>query len=237
MSASPVTPLTTSNLDIDANAPLCDKLKALHSAGAVIKELVAYLFDNNGNPTDGFVAAMGAKLMPVGGVIFWPSASVPDGWLILNGQAVDRTMYASIYQLFGTQFGAGNGTTTFNLPNFQDKVPLGASASKGVGSSGGAESVSLTIDMMPEHDHFEFVDAEPASGSTVNTNDGVVRRLQAGTDPSYNMTAAAAGVAATLGRSSKTGGSKPAVPPSTTPGGTPVPTLPPYIAGYWIIRF
>jgi len=52
------------------------------------------------------------------------SQGVPSGWLLCNGNAVSRTTYADLFAVIGTNYGVGNGTTTFNLPNYQDNYWL-----------------------------------------------------------------------------------------------------------------
>jgi microcystin-dependent protein len=59
---------------------------------------------------------------PTGMIADFPNATVPTGWYYANGQAVPRTgATAALFALLGTTFGAGNGTTTFNLPNTNDR--------------------------------------------------------------------------------------------------------------------
>ena len=70
--------------------------------------------------------------------------TAPAGWLICQGQAVSRATYAALFAAIGTAYGAGDGSTTFNLPNFQDTMALGASASRPRGTRGGAATVVLT---------------------------------------------------------------------------------------------
>ena len=53
-----------------------------------------------------------------GALMMWPTASAPSGYLLCNGSAVSRTTYAALFAVVGTTFGAGDGSTTFNLPNF-----------------------------------------------------------------------------------------------------------------------
>jgi microcystin-dependent protein len=52
-----------------------------------------------------------------------PSAA--SGWLLCNGSAVSRTTYASLFDAIGTAYGAGDGSTTFNLPDLRGRVPVG----------------------------------------------------------------------------------------------------------------
>jgi len=78
----------------------------------------------------------------VGQILMWPTASAPTGYLKCDGSAVSRTTYAALFAVIGTTFGVGDGSTTFNLPNFTNKFPYGASAGASagnadVGSTGG----------------------------------------------------------------------------------------------------
>lgn len=57
--------------------------------------------------------------VPTGMLAPFPLAAVPTGWLACNGQAVSRTDYAALFTAIGTTYGAGDGTTTFNLPHLE----------------------------------------------------------------------------------------------------------------------
>ena len=60
-------------------------------------------------------------ITPVGSLIMGPipEANCPDGYLICNGQDVSRTKYAELFSLLGTNFGVGDGSTTFNIPDYR----------------------------------------------------------------------------------------------------------------------
>ena len=59
--------------------------------------------------------------LPVGAKIFWETGNaVPTGYLRCKGQAVSRTTYSELFALWGTTYGSGDGSTTFNVPNFAD---------------------------------------------------------------------------------------------------------------------
>ena len=67
------------------------------------------------------------------GMIGWfASTKAPSNdWLVANGQAVSRTTYKGLFNAIGVTYGAGNGSTTFNLPNLVDRFPMGATSNVG----------------------------------------------------------------------------------------------------------
>lgn len=62
---------------------------------------------------------------PTGMVALWDDTNIPEGWLLCNGAAVSRSTYAALFAKLGTRHGAGNGSTTFNLPDMRDRYPIG----------------------------------------------------------------------------------------------------------------
>ena len=56
-------------------------------------------------------------LVPTGTIIIWSAPNPPAGYLVCNGAAISRTTYESLFQVIGTTWGAGDGNTTFNIPN------------------------------------------------------------------------------------------------------------------------
>lgn len=91
-------------------------------------------------------------LVPSGVMMDWPALVPPSGWLICDGSAVSRTTFSNLFGLIGTTFGAGNGTTTFNLPNMQGKFSVGYQGTDGdynaINKQGGEKRHQLTE---PEH--------------------------------------------------------------------------------------
>ena len=63
---------------------------------------------------------------PTGTFIYWPGKTPPTGWLICNGAEISRETYRALFEVIGTTWGEGNGSTTFNLPNAIDRVVQGA---------------------------------------------------------------------------------------------------------------
>lgn len=67
-----------------------------------------------------------AVLIPAGSMIGWAGATAPTGWLTCDGSAISRTTYAALFAVCGTTFGAGDGTTTFNIPNLKNRALYGS---------------------------------------------------------------------------------------------------------------
>lgn len=63
--------------------------------------------------------------MPTGVVLPFGGATVPNGWLLANGAAASRSGKARLFSVYGTTFGAGDGSTTFNLPDLRDRYIIG----------------------------------------------------------------------------------------------------------------
>jgi microcystin-dependent protein len=91
---------------------------------------------NNGELLEGGI--------PTATIVPWSSSSVPSGFLECNGTAVSRSTYSALFAIVGTTYGAGDGSTTFNVPDLQDNVPVGKSNNKNLASTGGANTVAAT---------------------------------------------------------------------------------------------
>ena len=97
---------------------------------------------------------------PIGGVIDYPSATPPSAsYLLANGQAIGRVAYATLFALIGTTFGAGDASTTFNIPNYTDLMSITAGNLYALGATGGAVSQAIGTANLP------------ASPLTVNISD------------------------------------------------------------------
>jgi microcystin-dependent protein len=93
-------------------------------------------------------------IFPVGSIAMWPTTTAPSGFLLCNGTAVSRTTYSTLFSVIGTTFGSGDGSTTFNLPNYADRMPIGTGTiATSVGQTGGSQTTTLTTSNLPSHTH------------------------------------------------------------------------------------
>ncbi len=163
-------------------------------------------------------AASGSGVVYTGIISAYGGATVPLGWLPCDGAAVDRTVYAALFSIIGTNFGIGDGTTTFNVPPLVGRVPIGAGGMIPLGSTGGTDSVTLSTPNLPAHNH--GITDPGHTHTTLAPEDNVTT----GTDPGGVTTGGVTG-------SSTTG-----VTTNNTGSGTAFSILPPYTAVTWMIK-
>ena len=99
-----------------------------------------------------------ARLIPVGTLLPFAGSTAPAGWLLCDGSAVSRAAYPALFSTLGGRYGYGDGSSTFNLPDFRGRMPIGAGQGPGlspraIGQAGGEESHRLTSAEMPSHNH------------------------------------------------------------------------------------
>lgn len=112
------------------------------------------------------IPGVDAQALPVGAVIPWPGEEIPIGWMICDGMAVLRADHSELFAILGIIYGAGDGVTTFNLPDLRGRVVVGMDNMGGsvanviagpwarqIGGIYGEENHALTIPEMPSHTH------------------------------------------------------------------------------------
>ena len=124
----------------------------------------------------GLSSALAAAEPPTGTVAMWITTTAPSGWLICDGSPVSRSTFSGLFDIIGTSFGVGDGSTTFNLPNLRGKAAVGLDVSQtefdSVGKTGGNKTVTLNVEQIPSHSHTgntSNTGAHTHSGSTSNT--------------------------------------------------------------------
>lgn len=79
--------------------------------------------------------------------------TAPSGFLMCDGSLVSRSTYSDLFDVIGTTYGSGDGSTTFALPNLSGRVPMGVSQNYALASSGGSETATLDSTKVPSHTH------------------------------------------------------------------------------------
>ena len=106
------------------------------------------------------VKVLGTPLVPIGTILDFAAATAPTGYLVCDGSAVSRTTYSALFAVIGTTWGAGDGSTTFNIPDFRGRTSIGSgtgtapdATAHALGSGGGTETVTLSTSQIPAHSH------------------------------------------------------------------------------------
>jgi microcystin-dependent protein len=171
--------------------------------------------------TTAFVTAASAATVPAGFLSMWPTATAPSGYLLCNGAAVSRTTYAGLFAVIGITFGAGDTTTTFNLPDYRDRMPIGAGTTYAAASTGGSKDAIVV-----SHTHAATV-TDPGHFHTMggvngNFSSGPLAAMNSSPGDTRNSTSTI-----TTGIS---------VSNSTTGSSGTNANLPPYLGIYFIIK-
>lgn len=179
--------------------------KLVDQAGALQKLSIADGTSSTHATTKGQLdtAINALQLEVTGAMKLYGGSSAPTGYLWCDGAAVSRSTYAALFAIVGTTFGAGNGSTTFNVPDLRGRVPLGkdnmggstasrvTSASTGgsnattLGGTGGAETHALTSSENGPHTHTIGVSGGGSNASIINQTPG--------TNPSGTYTSSSSG--------------------------------------------
>ncbi len=155
-----------------AIASKIDDINTLTSGTVVANDDLVAVYDTSaGSQKKMAISTVTSLAVPSGSIVAYGVATAPSGWLICDGAAVNRTTYAALFAVIGETYGAGNGSTTFNVPDLRGRAPFGkddmgsgaasrittggAQAVNGaaLGTGGGAQDITLTTAQMPAHTH------------------------------------------------------------------------------------
>jgi microcystin-dependent protein len=145
--------------------------------------------------------AVGA--VPIGSVTAFAGSAAPSGWLLCGGQTVSRTQFSGLFLTIGTTYGAGDGSTTFALPDLRgrtiageddmggtaaNRLTSGGSGINGIvlGATGGSQTHTLTTTEMPAHAH--DIQRSNVAASSTGADASVVYRSLANTGATYTNT-------------------------------------------------
>jgi microcystin-dependent protein len=151
----------------------------------------------------------------------------PLGWALCNGQTLSISQNTALFSLLGTFYG-GNGTTTFQLPNFQSRVPIHQGQGSGlspyvIGQYGGVENVTLTVGQTAAHTHLVYADGDVPSNNSPSPSGNALATFATGGD--IYATAAGLKKAVTMNP----------LMIAAAGGGQPHPNIQPYLVVTFII--
>lgn len=194
----------------------------------------------DGNQTDRFISEIvggrGTAAGFSGEIVMYGGGTVPNGWVLCNGAAVSRPianggtsdLYKNLYAVIGTTYGSGNGTTTFNLPDFTSAFPRGNTRTPGGGADTHVHGSAAHSHLLSQAGWAE-IDVTTA-GNTLIRRDNV-----AGATFTYNQSATG-GVGSTSGTANSAAGLNGATD-SATPGNVTVASnVPSYTGVLFLIK-
>lgn len=116
------------------------------------------VYESNLNKYSSYTGGAWVGLIPPGLISPYGADAAPSGWLSCNGAAVSRTVYADLFATIGVNYGAGDTTTTFNVPDLQDRFPLGKGTTfpnfpSGAGGTGGTKDAVVVTHNHTQDSH------------------------------------------------------------------------------------
>lgn len=162
-----------------------------------IKNVLLNTFPKLNGPVDYDATEMSNAILwalhytvPIGGVIIWSGeggALDLTRWAICNGQELSRTTYAALFAICGVVYGAGDGSTTFNVPDLRLRVPENQDNSQGImrGNKRGADSVTLTVDNLPPHRHNLMANTSVGSRGSATATSKLAKHLNSNDNDEY----------------------------------------------------
>jgi microcystin-dependent protein len=128
-------------------------------------------------------AQVSGDTFPLGAMIPFPGGTIPDNYLLCDGSAVSRTTYSLLFNVIGTTYGKGDGSTTFNLPDMRLRTVVGVdtrdSDLNAVGKTYGEKTHTLTQNQLPAN----IID----TANTGSNTDGYIARAGYTKTGSYNF--------------------------------------------------
>lgn len=156
---SPITPAQFEDAVPANNADFCTRFTKWLSVPQLLADLFGWMLTASGALSTEFKAEVATYSAPTGTIIYCLTQNVGDGYLECNGQEVSRTTYAALFAAIGTRYGDGDASTTFNLPDFRGRSPMGAGQGSGLSNRDintsvlGEERHTQTEAEMPSHTH------------------------------------------------------------------------------------
>ena len=182
--------------------------------------------------------------MPVGVIVPFGGSVVPNGWLLCDGQEISRVTYADLFGVIGVVYGAGNGTTTFRVPELRTRAPFGFYSENArfdvLGESGGATTHNLLLSEVPPHTHVQNQHTHVQNQHThvQNAHQHTVFGLALATGPGSRVTLTSASQADNELTAAATPTNQNTTPTNQNEGGgLSHENMPPYLVVNYIIKF
>lgn len=139
------------------------------------------------NSTKVATTAFVRTILPPGVVVAFAGSAAPTGWLLCDGTLQNRTTQAALFSAIGTLYGAGDGSTTFGIPDLRGRVPVGKDSGTfaTMGAVGGEQTHLLTTTEIPSHTHTFTTGTESAD----HTHSGVTGGRSAAHTHTYTQSA------------------------------------------------
>lgn len=121
--------------------------------------------------------------MPAGIVFPYAGSSLPTGWLATDGSAVSRTTYAGLFSVIGTAFGAGDGSTTFNVPDLRGSMIIGTGTKSNtfVSTFNNSSGVDTSTDILTTAAVHSFYPGDALVYTTAGTGPEYIDSVDSGT--------------------------------------------------------
>jgi microcystin-dependent protein len=166
--------------------------------------------------------------VPTGVMMMWGTASAPTGYLLCNGAAVSRSTYSALFAVLGTTYGSGDGSTTFNVPDFRDRFPVGAGTTYSANSTGGSANATLVSHThtatSTDAGHTHNIQVSNISGASLDdrlAGSGADYGIANVNDSGTNVKSSTASITTTISTEGSSGTNA---------------NLPPYLGVYFIIK-
>jgi len=183
-------------------------------------------------------AAQSGDTIPAGFVALYAGITPPAGWATADGSEISRAEYPSYAANMAAAsypWGSGDGTKTVNLPDLRDKIPVGASGTKVLGSGGGAETHAVTTAELPVHNHGGATGTGTSSTRPAHNHGLTTTLYQQDANAGTTRMSNTQGSYSTADPGNHTH-SVPSLSISSQGGGTAMSLMQPYKAVHYIVR-
>jgi len=157
-------------------------MNAIELANQPTKDPFILINENYGNDSiiltnqDSNLYVNELNVIPRGSIICFAGRVAPDGWLLCDGSDVDIIKYDKLFSVIGRTYGSSS-LNSFKLPNLCQKFPMGKTNNTNLGDSGGSNSIILTPEQLPSHNHSGIVNPE-GDHNHIATDSGHTHNVQ-----------------------------------------------------------